>query len=286
MFKMIGMGDLHFPSKNKQGELLSTEERKTRDTFYNYYMNEFFKQDADIYFSVGDITTSGDIPEFDDLYRMIRKYNRNFRQVLGNHDLLQYSRKEIYDRLNCKNNSFYENGDVILVYLETGREMDRKNFGGWISEEQKEWLSSMISKSGAKTLVIIAHHPVYNTTKNTVEDMHHVDPKTELWSVLEKKKDWIGIYINGHIHEDSIAKRNNWHFIQFCSVLDDPALRLFEFSKDTFSYQTHRLTDSEMKEKATCIGQFNEQFRLQEDGPGTEKERNLIIDLNRNLLVN
>lgn len=283
MFKMVGMGDLHFPSRNKKGELLSLEERSARDDFYAYYFNQFFNQEADIYFSVGDITTGGYFSEYDDLYKIIGDYNKPFRQVFGNHDLLEHSKQEIYERMYLEHyNHCFTYEDFILVYLETGREKDHSNFGGWISSYQKDWLSNIMTESGAKTVIVIAHHPVYNTTKNTVEDMHNVDPQTELWSILEKKQDGTGIYINGHVHEDSTVQRNNWHFIQFCAVLDDPALRMITVSNDTFAYQTKRLMDKEMRQKAKCVGEFNEQFHLQHDGPGSANERRLTIDLREN----
>lgn len=283
MFKMIGMGDLHFPCKDKSGEILEDKNRFIRDEFYQYYLDGLFEKEADVYFSVGDITTSGDKREFDELYRNIRRYNKNFYQVLGNHDLLQHTRNEIYSQINMKYNTFFEYDDVFLVFLETGREMDRENFGGWVSEEQKDWLKELITLSNSKTMVIIAHHPVYQTTKNTVKNMHNVDPQTELWSVLEEKKDGKGIYINGHIHEDSIAKRDNWHFIQFCAVLDDPAIRIFEIHQNQFSYRTEKLTDEGMLEKAKLIGEINEQFNLQDDGPGTDAERNLVLEVSTSL---
>lgn len=280
---MIGMGDLHFPCKDKSGEILEDKNRFIRDEFYQYYLDGLFEKEADVYFSVGDITTSGDKREFDELYRNIRRYNKNFYQVLGNHDLLQHTRNEIYSQINMKYNTFFEYDDVFLVFLETGREMDRENFGGWVSEEQKDWLKELITLSNSKTMVIIAHHPVYQTTKNTVKNMHNVDPQTELWSVLEEKKDGKGIYINGHIHEDSIAKRDNWHFIQFCAVLDDPAIRIFEIHQNQFSYRTEKLTDEGMLEKAKLIGEINEQFNLQDDGPGTDAERNLVLEVSTSL---
>ncbi|USG65072.1 metallophosphoesterase [Brevibacillus ruminantium] len=275
--KIAVMGDLHYPSRHGVTKRLEEHVIESRDSFYSNYLKSFFKQEADIYVSVGDLTNFGTKDEFEEVYEYIRSYNKPFYQTLGNHDLYSMPRREVLE-LTKMNGNFVMEEEVVLLFLETARELDRGNFDGWVTNEQLEWLEKVIDGSGEKTMIVFAHHPVYDTTARSNKNMLSVHPSIDLWSVLNKKKGK-GIYVNGHTHTDSIVEKENWTFVQISAVLDDQSVRILELDHDQVSVSAIDVSDDESIELATTIGNGIERFTLFPQGVCTTLNRNKSIKI-------
>ncbi|GIN93765.1 hypothetical protein J22TS1_48160 [Siminovitchia terrae] len=276
--KIAVMGDLHYPSRNGVTKRLEEHIIESRDSFYPNYLKSFFNQEADLYVSVGDLTNFGTKDEFEEVYEYIRSYNKPFYQTLGNHDVYSMPRREILELTKMNENFVIEEDDVVLLFLETGRELDTFNFDGWVTNEQLEWLEKVIDGSGEKTMIVFAHHPIYDTTARSNQDMLSIHPSIDLWSVLNKKRGK-GIYVNGHTHEDSIVEKENWAFVQISAVLDDQSVRILELDHDQVSVTTIDVSDDESMKQATTIGNALERFTLFPDGVGTTLNRNKSIKI-------
>ncbi|MBS4190613.1 metallophosphoesterase [Bacillus sp. FJAT-49705] len=275
--KIAVMGDLHYPSRHGVTKRLEEHVIESRDSFYPNYLKSFFNQEADLYVSVGDLTNFGTKDEFEEVYEYIRSYNKPFYQTLGNHDVYSMSRREVLELTKMNGNLIMEE-EAILLLLETGRELDTVNFDGWVTNEQLEWLEKVIDDSGEKTMIVFAHHPIYDTTAHSNKNMLSIHPSIDLWSVLNKKRGK-GIYVNGHTHADSIVEKENWTFVQISAVLDDQSVRILEIDHDQFSVTAIDVSDDESIKLATTIGNAIERFTLFPQGVCTTLNRNKLVKL-------
>lgn len=272
--KIAVISDLHYPSASDLDEITV----KNRDEFYSTFIKDFLSQEADFYVSIGDLTNFGSKDELDGIYSYIRQYQRSFIHVLGNHDLYCQTREEVMNQVGMNGNHSIETEEAYLLFLETAREMDFNNWGGWISEEQQNWLEEEIKKSGDKLMLIFAHHPVFDTTTRSNMPMLSVEPSIDIWSILSKKKGK-GIYINGHNHVDSIVSNEHWTFIQFAAVMDDQSVRMLDISNIHCNVTAVNVGTEQSRQQANIIGNAIDHFQLLPDGVGTTLARNVSISL-------
>jgi 3',5'-cyclic-AMP phosphodiesterase len=272
--KLAVIGDLHYPSAAGLDELTV----QNRNEFFSTFMNDFLSQEADYHISIGDLTNIGSTEELEGIYGYIRPYHKSFIHTLGNHDLYSQTREEVLEQTGMKGNHSIETDEAILLFLETARVQDAENWGGWISEDQLDWLEEEIEKSGDKLMVIFAHHPVYDTTFRSNMPMLSIEPSIDVWSVLRQKKGK-GIYVNGHNHIDSIVSNENWSFIQIAAVMDDQSVRILDITDDHCNVTAINVGTEYSRQQAFIIANAIDHFQLIPEGVGTTLGRNITIPL-------
>ncbi|MBU8791590.1 metallophosphoesterase [Oceanobacillus caeni] len=265
-------GDLHYPSMIHKDK----EVKEARDEFYAKFLQSFFEIKADYYVSLGDLTNFGKDDEWHEVYEIIRKYDKPFIHTFGNHDLYGIPRVEALNISNMKQNISIETDQVNLISLETARDHNHEDHSGYLSDEQLEWLEDELVQSEEKLVVILAHHPVYDTTANSNYPYLSIVPEVPIINILRKKKG-NGIYINGHNHKDSIETIDNWTFVQTSAVLDDQSIRLLEIDDKEISIQSIHIGNSELRGLAEIIGSNMNHFQLNPLGIGTTPNREKII---------
>lgn len=268
------MGDLHY----HEADPALGSWAEARDAFYKNMLHHFFSSEADLYISLGDLTNMGSKCELQEVYEIIHSYERKFHHVLGNHDAYSQPKKDIQKQTGqaCYYSITME--DYILVFLDTAREMDLANWGGWLGEEQLNWFEEVVQTSGTKPMLVFAHHPVHMTTAGSDRDKGSIDPSIDMWRILRQKKG-IGLYFNGHTHEDSIAVQQGWIFVQLSACLDEHAYRLVEITGDEVLVQAVDVMDSTLPAQLPEILKYMKHFRATPHARGTEKDRNCSVQL-------
>lgn len=272
--KIAMIGDLHYPSIDETIPGL----KGARSAFYERFIDRFLEIDADFHVSIGDLTNFGLASELREIYGLINQKDRIFYHALGNHDLYSMTAKEV---VGITGQSIYhsiETEKAVIVFLNTAKDMDYEDWGGWIEEEQLSWLEGVVRASGEKPLLVFAHHPVHKTTARSEGEKGSIHPDVDMWRILDQKKG-IGIYFNGHTHVDSIVRQKNWTFVQKSACLDEHAFRLIEIGENEITVKAIDVNDSAITESAPVIYNNIKHFSPQAEARGIDENRECRIPL-------
>jgi predicted phosphodiesterase len=268
------MGDLHYHEIDES----ITEWKESRDVFYQSLLGRFLDMDADYHISLGDLTHFGTSLELREVYEILRRKERTFIHVLGNHDLYSQKRREVLEITGQQRYRAIDTEKAMMVFLDTAKEMDVNDWGGWIDDEQLQWFEEMVKASGTKPLLVFGHHPVYQTTARSERDKGSIHPDIEMWRVLSRKIG-TGIYFNGHTHVDSIVEQNNWTFIQLSSCLDQHGFRIVEIADKEISISAVDMNEADLTDHAAILHLHMSHFKHNPDARGEVKDRESIVSL-------
>lgn len=267
--KLAIMGDFHYPCMQRNAEL-----HTDRDQFFGGLLKQFLDAEADYHISIGDFTNEGRTDELQFVYETIRSHslNRSFVHVLGNHDTVSMTKHEILEITGQQRYQAIDTDDAILVFLDTTKEMDMKDYGGEIDEEQLVWLKKLIHESGEKTMIVFGHHPIEGTTQFSEMPMHSIHTEFDMGSVLSAKKG-VGYYICGHNHSNSIVHKEQWSFIQTAACLDILGFRMIELNEGKLSVSMIDLSSPQRLEAAASITKVMGYFNPNLHAAGEESDR-------------
>jgi len=266
--KLAILGDLHYHEADEQiGAWVMA-----RDAFYTRMLHHFMSAEADMHISLGDLTNFGTVREIDEVYGIMERYDTNFVHVLGNHDTYSQSKRDLLMRTGQARYQALDMEKAVFVFLDTTREMDLTNWGGWLDEEQLSWFEHIVVSSGTKPMLVFAHHPVHLTTTGSDRDKGSIDPSIDMWRILSQKQG-SAVYFNGHTHVDSITKQNNWTFVQLSACLDQHAYRIVELEDDSIHIHAVDIDDMELSRQLPEIHRHMKHFSPNANARGTELER-------------
>lgn len=249
--KLAMFGDLHYPMTviNRPDVL------EARDAFFEHFLTAFLETEADYHISLGDLTNTGEIAEFEYIFQKVRGYGDRLRflHVLGNHDTYTHPKAKLLSLTGQRRYGLWEEEEALVVVLDTARET-RQDWSGFIDAEQLEWLESVMRKPSDKPLLVFAHHPLYGSTARSTEAMMSLDPSLDIRGVLGR---WAGtgLYFNGHNHENSVVRVGQWHFIQTAAPLDIPAFRIVTVEGGEVRVELHRLESEALTKWARTVGE-------------------------------
>lgn len=274
MMKLVLMGDLHYHEIDKSIPGLS----EARTAFYHTLLGRFLDMDADLHISLGDLTNFGSTLELQEVYELLQREDRTFIHVLGNHDLYWQTRREVLEITGQQRYHAIDTETAMLVFLDTAKEMDFEDWGGWLDDEQLQWLEEIVEASGTKPLLVFGHHPVYNTTARSEKDKGSIHPSIDMWRILNRKKG-VGVYFNGHTHVDSIVAQNNWTFVQLSACLDQHGFRIVELTDEELRISAVDITDADVLENAPMLHQHMVHFTHNPNARGTDADREFVVSL-------
>ncbi|MCQ6557524.1 metallophosphoesterase family protein [Paenibacillus mendelii] len=272
--KLVLMGDLHYHDIEEALPGWS----EAREAYYQTVLARFLDMEADFHISLGDLTNLGSITELQDVYQLLRRENRTFIHVLGNHDLYAQPRSNVLAITGGQRYHAIVTDEAMLVFLDTCQEMTPDDWGGRIDEEQLEWLEGMVQASGTKPLLVFGHHPVYNTTTKSELDKMSIHPDIDMWRILSQKQG-IGIYFNGHTHVDSIVEQSGWLFIQLSACLDQHGFRIVEFTEESIQLSTIDLDEAGLIEHASTLYANMKHFTHNPNARGMDSDRAYHVPL-------
>jgi len=266
------LGDLHYHEIDRSIPGLA----EARDAFYRHVLDEFLNLDADLYVSLGDLTNFGLTSELEEVYAMLRRPDKPFVHVLGNHDLYGQTREDVLKITGQQRYHVLDTEGAMLVFLDTAKELDFDDWGGWLDFEQLAWLEDKVESSGEKPLLVFGHHPVYRTTAGSEREKGSIHPGIDMWNILNRKKG-IGIYFNGHTHMDSIVQRDDWSFVQMSACLDEPGFRIVEIGNEAIRISAVDVAGPEVLEAAAVLHRHMKHFTPNPHARGTEADRALTV---------
>lgn len=272
--KIVVMGDLHY----HEADETIPGWMEARNEFYRTFLGRFLELEADVHISLGDLTNYGHPSELREVYGMIRQHEKTFYHALGNHDLYAQTRKEVLDITGQARYHAITTERAVLVFMDTAKEMDFADWGGWVDEEQLQWLEEVVKASGTKPLLLFAHHPVYDTTTHSDKEKGSIHPGIDMWNILNRKEG-VGIYFNGHTHVDSIVKRHNWTFVQLSACLDQHGLRIVEIERDEIRISAVDFTDAAIIDNVETLYNNMKHFKHNPDARGQETDRECVVAL-------
>ncbi|MEF2246053.1 metallophosphoesterase family protein [Paenibacillus sp. IITD108] len=249
MLRIALMGDLHYPiiaSNSKKREML----QNAKTNFFKAYFDHFFEVAADLYLSIGDLTHNGNSEEFTEVYDLIQQYNKPFRQVLGNHDVLGISKHAIYTYTLAPHYDLISTPEASLILLDTTKEYEL--FSSGLDDAQWQWLDKNIESSSNKPLLVFAHHPVAGTTFDSPASDRQFEAYQDIRPLL-KKREGEAVYFNGHTHSHAIVKQSNWHYVQTAAVLCDLSFRIIEIDQQTIHIKTVTLNDNLLEKNRAIL---------------------------------
>ncbi|MCJ8014907.1 metallophosphoesterase [Paenibacillus sp. KQZ6P-2] len=274
MMKLALLGDLHYHEIDRS--IPGLEEART--AFYHHVLEQFLNLDADLYISLGDLTNYGLTSELQEVYALLKRQDKRFIHVLGNHDLYGQTRSEVLRITGQQRYHVLDTEEAMLVFLDTAKEMDFEDWGGWLDFEQLEWLESRVISSNEKPLLVFGHHPIYRTTKGSVREKGSIHPNIDMWSILNQNKG-IGIYFNGHTHMDSIVQQQDWSFVQMSACLDQPGFRLVDIGNEAIRITAVDVTSPVVMDHAPVLHKHMKHFSPTPDARGGEEDRELVVEL-------
>lgn len=270
------MGDAHYSGmkwKNRHYKLIN-------HALYEGVFREFFRQEADLYLSLGDLTNFGTKKEFEDVYGIIQQFNKPFVQVVGNHDLV-CSTKQEYQRYTGMPLYWSEShDDCHLIFLDSCRQLYAGKKSGQMSLAQVEFLKRELERAGDKLAIVFAHHPIQR-----IQVLDEDGKEIEGYDLKEilKQKPGKGVYVNGHLHRDHYHTEGNWGFFQFNSILDEPTVRIIEVKDGVVSLETHCMEDKVIQKYATKIAKACITYQRRENDEEFVNQRDFVLHEDENL---
>lgn len=277
MIRLALMGDLHYPYLENGDPLWSA-----REVFYSGFFHEFLATDADYYVSVGDLSHYGRRDEFEQILPYIGSKQSDFHFVLGNHDVIGQPKETLLSHLGHPRYYSIETEEAVLVFLDTTKELKLHGWG--LDMDQWYWLENQLQRYSEKRMVVIAHHPVPDTTSNSPKGDRSFEPYQDLRPLLIQRRAG-GLFLNGHTHTHSIFSSEGWHYVQTSAVLCEPSFRLIEVGKEQLKIKRVQIKSNSTLEAAQILHDHLEDFHRPESPPGCFQEWATRQAMNRVLLL-
>lgn len=255
--KFIVLGDLHFT------DYQSAEAIAGRDKFFDLLFQQVAAQGAELVFAVGDIVHYGYHEEIQGLYAAARRHGLELLSITGNHDTAALPKEELRPYFvggQATGQELYHafsQGQTRFVLLDTGREMLCDiDWSGYVSPAQQDWLAEEVAafnngQYGDHSLVVMGHHPFYNTTAESTVFRLNIDNSGEVRAVLGQVEPGRAIYFCGHNHINSIygPDEMGWTHIQSGAPLVSFSFRVVTTGPAGFKVETVNfgLEDAQVK---------------------------------------
>lgn len=255
-------GDLHYSENYLSLQDFSAK----REAYFEEFIRTFFDHEADYYVSIGDLTNFGSHMEFAGIYALINKYRKDqpFIHTIGNHDMYSQTRESIRELIQQDNYFAISDDQYAIIVLDTNRERSINDWSGIIDDTQLLWLDQKLQENADKSVIVFAHHPVYDTTLCSTDEKASIIPEIPVDQILAKHKKH-ALYVCGHNHADSIVQKDNWTFAQIAAVLDQPSIRKIEITPNKLSIKSVSFNES-FRQKGAWIGARMNHFNLCDRG--------------------
>jgi 3',5'-cyclic AMP phosphodiesterase CpdA len=284
--RFVVLGDLHY-SRYRDPAIC-----KLREEFFDRIFGSVANLSPDLVLAIGDTTDNGYRDEFEGLHACARRNRVNFVTVNGNHDLLELDRPTVSAYTQNYTPYFVHFFNPVsgrshpadpeaarFVVLDTPRERSPKDHSGYVAPEQLDWLESQVLESAANPLFVFGHHPLRSTTLWSSFRMLSIENSKQVGQIFSRKRQGAAFYFCGHNHAHSIARRNNWHFIQTAAPLRSSDLRVIDYTSGQVSLHTIELeggsaTYAMGQKLAAALGDFSRM-----PARGFSRDRRLQVQL-------
>ncbi len=285
--KIILFGDYHYISDHNYNKDLeyydyNDDFRNMKREFNQFSIGEIFKEEADYYISLGDLTNVGLKDEIEGIYKFIEKTGKmdKFIHVFGNHDLYTNTAEELSAMTNQRYNYAIDTDFAKLIVLSSSREKDIVHWGGYLSNDILDFIEEEIKNTQDKPVIVFSHHPVYDTVMRSNYLNHYIESDRNIWDVFNKN---VRLFIAGHTHCESIRTMENLSFVNLDAFLDHPKYSVMNITEDEIDIKSVEIELPEkIEEYRKQIGSNMPYFRFTMTGKGTTQDREITIKLKNN----
>ncbi len=246
--RFIMLGDLHYSDYSSPAHAAAC------DRLFQAFFQQIAALKPDLVFAIGDTTNHGTLTELTGLHQIAHQCDLPFVCVTGNHDINSLEKPElarfflgpypsvVADELYT---SFDWQDLIHFVVLDTARvKLSDIDWSGFVSLTQLEWLYEEIAlfntSSSPQYLVVLGHHPLYNTTNRSTSTMLYIANSQEVYNSFAQLERKPGLYFCGHNHNHSIAGPDaaGWYFVQSGDPLDCRSFRLVTVTQTQIEIET------------------------------------------------
>jgi 3',5'-cyclic AMP phosphodiesterase CpdA len=264
--QFIVLGDLHY-----YGGYANPDQEAARDRLFAHFFDQIATLKPDRVFAVGDITHVGLRNEFEGLMKLAQTAGLALIGTMGNHDSYSLSKPELAPfflggQASVSDTDLYTHFDLDstrFLLLDTARDRDHNDWGGWVGQAQLDWLQAQIEgfdrSPNLQHLMVFGHHPLANTTRRSDEVKLNIHNSEQLAAVFANLTEKIGFYFCGHNHEHSIYHLENqpWYYVQTANPLDCCSFRLVNLQDHRVEIETlcFDLSSSSLQEDFETVRQ-------------------------------
>lgn len=242
------VGDMHYCHSDE------SETCRQRDQLFERLFEQMKASGVEHVFSVGDIVHRGTTDEYDGLEKLAQSAGLPLTFAFGNHDLITLSAAEVARRFGRSPHLFVDRDRFRFIILNTSKDVSPRDWGGIMDDFQLHWLTEeALATLGDCIPVVIAHHPLPDTTTDSTGKMMAVENAGSLWRSLSAIQDRPGFYFCGHTHVHSIVERANWRMIQTGSLAQLLSYRLIESTADSVEVRTITIADQALIDLAASV---------------------------------
>lgn len=177
-------------------------------------IEEINRKNPDLVVALGDFIQHSnrkrDLERLEKVGELLDKIDDPVYAILGNHDPMTVSKKEVMEKIDVENSETYfslELEERKLIFLDTIRQIDDLYGAGMLGSEQREWLEKQMDTE--KEIIIFSHHLLHhrNLDGNWFFDIH-----PELAPCIDKKDfqkiagENLRAVFSAHIHEAGLEK--------------------------------------------------------------------------------
>ncbi len=245
--RFIILGDLHYAI------YADPQIADSRDRVFEALFGQVAGHQADLVFAIGDNTNRGTPTEFAGQDEIARSVGLNLVRITGNHDTDSYEKAEVAayflgghpSASDTELYTTFDFGPARFVLLDTSRvKVSSQDWSGYVSVEQLMWLDETIEQfnqtSQPTNLIVLGHHPLYNTTDRSTEDKLYIANSTAVEQTFARLTRRPGIYICGHNHSNSLAgpDTHGWYYVQAGAPLVCQSYRLITLDEEGIRVET------------------------------------------------
>ncbi len=286
--RFVVLGDLHYSVYSDPMHAAA------RERVFEAFFKQVVALEADLVFAIGDTTDNGYPEEFEGLHQCARRNGLSFITVNGNHDVLQLTKQEVayytgnrfpyfarYFNPTSGASDVTDSEAARFLVLDTPKERNAKDHGGFVGAEQLAWLDNQIAESQNEPLFVFGHHPLTHVTRWSSLPMLSIDNSAQVRRVFKHKRQGAAFYFCGHNHANSIARRGNWHFIQSAAPLNNGDFRVVDFMPEAVTLRTVPIEGGQDswrlgRKVAQAMGDFHNW-----PSKGGRRDRELVIKIQR-----
>lgn len=243
--RFIVLGDLHY------SVYADATNRALREEFFERLFSSVVRQAPDAVFAIGDTTDNGLPEEFEGLQSIARRTGLKFITVTGNHDVLELTKAQVshytgnpspyyalhyHPQVGLSHAADSEASRFLL--LDTPKEKNAKDHGGYVDAAQLDWLKDELTASGPAPVFAFGHHPIRGATRWSSLPMLNIDNSRQVRQAFQHKTDGLGFYFCGHNHTNSINRQGRWNYVQTAAALRTADFRMVDWTREGIELQT------------------------------------------------
>lgn len=195
---------------------------------------------VDALICMGDINTEGNVKDLRWLKETF-SHKQNFYYVLGNHDTMHLSKKQIERVMETPRYYKVIQDKVTMLFLDSVVDENHGDWSGHMDDEQLKWLADNVAQVPQDhVLLVYSHHPLQDSVARSTLENLYIKESDEIKDIL-KQHTGLGIFLNGHNHMNDWQHIDNWYYLGLGDIPDIMACIDIHIDEALLTIQYHPL---------------------------------------------